>query len=138
MAKTKYLVDTHIFLWMVFEPEKIKPHLLDVIENEEHEVLIASVSFWEISIKYNLGKLKLHGYTPAELLDLASKMAVNVIDIDSSTMASFYKLPKVAKHKDPFDRLVIWQCIQQDYVLLSQDTKFVAYAEFGLRMFESS
>lgn len=89
------------------------------------------------SIKYQLGKLELYGVTPDEIPSIAMRMDIATLDIDSPTMASFYKLPKVVKHKDPFDRLLIWQCIQQNYVLISQDAKFEEYKEFGLQMLVS-
>jgi len=50
-------------------------------------------------------------------------------------MASFYKLPKVDNHKDPFDRIIIWKCINDNFVLVSKDRKFPEYEPFGLKVF---
>lgn len=128
-----YLIDTHIFLWLVFDPKKIDTKKLEVLKNPKNKIFIASISFWEISLKYNLGKLELKGLTPDELPKLALKMGLEVLEIDKDTMASFYKLPKVDTHKDPFDRIIIWKCINENITLISQDKKFPEYQEFGLK-----
>ncbi|MDC9728180.1 MAG: type II toxin-antitoxin system VapC family toxin [Methyloprofundus sp.] len=128
----KYIIDTHIFLWLVFNPEKISKEKLQQLEDPENTIYIASISFWEISIKFNLGKLDLQGITPEELPDVAAEMGILVLNIDEKTMASFYQLEKQAKHKDPFDRIIIWFCITHQYILMSQDDKFQSYIPLGL------
>ncbi len=130
--KKQYVIDTHILLWLMFSPEKISRPILDILENTENSIHISSISFWEISIKYHLGKLELNDYTPDELPSIAQEMDIDILEINHSILASFYQLPTVNKHKDPFDRVVIWQCITEGYVLLSVDGKFSDYKDFGL------
>ncbi|WP_198265502.1 type II toxin-antitoxin system VapC family toxin [sulfur-oxidizing endosymbiont of Gigantopelta aegis] len=128
----KYLIDTHIFLWLIFEPGKLSKNIIDTLKNSSNQVCISSISFWEISLKFNLGKLELNGISPEELPDIAAQMDIEVLDVGSKTMASFHQLKKVDKHKDPFDRIVIGFCLLNDYILVSQDGKFSAYEELGL------
>lgn len=47
-------------------------------------------------------------------------------------LISFYKLP--IEHKDPFDRIMIWQSIKSDYYFLSVDTQVVKYKKYGLKI----
>ncbi|SFP50887.1 type II toxin-antitoxin system VapC family toxin [Hydrogenimonas thermophila] len=131
----KYLIDTHIFLWLVFDPEKVNTKKLEILKDPQNKIFIASISFWEISLKYNLGKLSLSGLTPDELPKVAQKMGIDTLEIEKEVMASFYKLPKVQTHKDPFDRIIIWQCINDNITLISQDRKFSEYESFGLKTF---
>jgi PIN domain nuclease of toxin-antitoxin system len=128
-----YLIDTHIFLWLVFDPDKIDNKKLEVLKNPKNKIFIASISFWEISLKYNLGKLELNGLIPDELPKIAEKMGLDIMEIGKETMASFYKLPKVNTHKDPFDRIIIWKCINENLILISKDKKFPKYEKFGLK-----
>lgn len=130
----KYIIDTHIFLWLLFEPKKIPDNIVQLLRDATNHVAITSISFWEISLKYNLGKLELYGVLPDELLKLAQKMGLDVEDIGAGEMASFYKLPKHDKHKDPFDRIVIWYCINSEATLVSCDGKFEEYESDGLRV----
>lgn len=131
---SKYLIDTHIFLWLLFEPDKIDQKNLQILKNPKNKVYIASIAFWEISLKYNLGKLKLNGFVPDELPLLAEKMGLEILQIDQNTMARFYKLPKINTHKDHFDRIIIWKCISDNLVLVSKDRRFPEYEEFGLKV----
>jgi len=127
-----YIIDTHIFLWLIFNKEKISNEKIKILENLNNNIYITSISFWEISLKFNLGKLDLKGVTPEELPTIAAKMDILVINIDENTMASFYKLKKITTHKDPFDRIIIWHCICHNHTLISQDDKFYKYQKFGL------
>jgi len=129
-----YLIDTHIFLWLIFDPEKINNEKLQLLKNPKNRIYLANIAFWEISLKFNLGKLQLNGLTPQELPKLADSMGLDVLEIDKNTMASFYKLPKVSNHKDPFDRIIIWESINKNLTLISYDRKFSEYQEFGLKI----
>ena len=128
-----YIIDTHIFLWLLFDPEKIDNPKLQTLQNPKNRVYITNISFWEISLKYALGKLKLNGISPEELPQKAQKMGIDILEIDTSTMSSFHKLPKVEVHKDPFDRIIIWKCINDNITLVSKDRKFPEYERFGLK-----
>lgn len=130
----KYVIDTHIFLWLLFDPAKISSDKLKILKNPKNGIYITSITFWEISLKYSLGKLELKGFVPDELPILAGKMGLESMEIDQATMATFYKLPKVARHKDPFDRIIIWKCINDNIALVSQDRKFTEYEVFGLKL----
>ena len=55
----KLLLDTHIFLWLNQEPEKLPAHILALCEDVSHTLFLSQVSVWEIQIKHQLGKLKL-------------------------------------------------------------------------------
>jgi PIN domain nuclease of toxin-antitoxin system len=53
------LLDTHIFLWFVNDDPRLSDRLKDLIENEDNIIYVSVASIWEMSIKHNLGKLKL-------------------------------------------------------------------------------
>ncbi|MFP4485865.1 MAG: type II toxin-antitoxin system VapC family toxin [Campylobacterales bacterium] len=129
----RYIIDTHIFLWLLFDPEKIDNKKLQALQNPKNRVYITNISFWEISLKYGLGKLELDGVLPEELPQKAQKMGIDILELDTATMSSFYKLPKVEVHKDPFDRIIIWKCINDSITLVSKDRKFPEYEKFGLK-----
>ncbi len=55
----KLLLDTHTFLWFVNDNPKLSDHLKDIIEDTNNVSYLSIASLWEISIKFNLGKLTL-------------------------------------------------------------------------------
>jgi PIN domain nuclease of toxin-antitoxin system len=126
-----YIADTHILLWSFFEPEKISTGIRAVLENEENDISVSQVSIWEISLKYSIGKLKIGDLKPDELEDEIADNEYQIIQLRSSDLFDFYKLP-LSKNKDPFDRLIIWQCIKNGYALLSRDGHFDEYRKHGL------
>jgi PIN domain nuclease of toxin-antitoxin system len=128
------LLDTHGFLWSLFTPEKLSKAALREITSPDNEVGVSVVTFWEISLKFALGKLELTGVKPEELPVFADRMNLETVPITPDEASSFYKLPRLS-HKDPFDRMIICQAIQRRMTLISKDRDFTAYRKFGLRTF---
>ncbi len=126
------LLDTHSFLWALFTPDKLSKSAAQKIKSPDNDVSVSVITFWEISLKYALGKLELDGIEPEELPGCAEEMGMSIVPMSPSEAASFYKLPRLA-HRDPFDRFLIWQAIQRKMILLSRDSEFDAYRKFGLR-----
>lgn len=128
-----FLLDTHSFLWTLFGPEKLSRSVTQKIKSSDHDVAVSVVTFWEISIKYALGKLELTGVEPDELPDFADQVGLSILPISPSEAASFHKLPRLL-HKDPFHRFIIWQAIQRKMTLISKDREFKVYRKFGLKI----
>ena len=128
------LLDTHVFLWSLFTPDKLSKAVIREIKSPDNDVAVSVITFWEISLKYALGKLELTGVKPEELPDFAAQMNLEVLMITAAEASTFHKLPRLS-HKDPFDRIIIWQAIQQKMTLVSKDRNFKAYHEFRLRTF---
>ena len=129
----KYLIDTHIFLWSLFSPQKIIKVARQILMESENRIFVSTITFWEISLKYSLNKLKLEGITPNELPESAMTMNYEILSLKAEDAASFYRLPRTS-HKDPFDRMIIWQAIREKMVLISKDSKMSAYEKYGLNI----
>ncbi len=129
-----YLVDTHYLLWSLIEPGRIDRGTRAVLLNSDHVKYASVVSFWEISLKYALGKLELKGTTPEVLLQTAIRSGFELLPLEGEVVASSHRLPAIADHKDPFDRLLVWQCIRADLTMLSADTRFQDYEPHGLKL----
>ena len=84
-------------------------------------------------MKYGLGKISLNNIKPDDLPDISQKAGIELLYADPLELSSSYKLPKTY-HKDPFDRIIIWQCIQNDFILISKDIQMQQYKDFGLKV----
>lgn len=126
------LVDTRILIWTLIEPDRLAAEATRVLLDQKRVKLVSPVSFWEISLKYGLGKLHLEGTNPEELVDEAIAAGFRHTPIDPRHAGTLFKLPEKANHKDPFDRLLIWQCIQEGFEMLTADERFAQYREDGL------
>ncbi len=127
-----FLLDTHTYLWLIFEPNKMSQKVKESIKNADNNIFVSVVTFWEISLKHAMGRLELKNCTSEELVEVTKKVNIDILSLKSQDAASFYHLPKMG-HKDPFDRMIIWQAIQNQLTLISKDREFDAYKSFGLK-----
>jgi len=79
---THYLLDTHTFLWTLFESTRLSVQVRSILSDCENTVYVSSVTFWEISLKFHLGKLELETYTPERLLHLAKELDFLILPIN--------------------------------------------------------
>ena len=128
-----YLLDTHTLIWAVTAPEKLSETAAAVIKNAQNDVIVSAITFWELSLKHSLGQLTLDGYTPADFVDAARDADVQLLDLTSSVAASYHQLTR-SYHRDPFDRMLIWQAIQRRYCLVSKDRTMEKYRTEGLNL----
>ena len=122
----KLLLDTHIFLWWADQPEKLPPAALSALEDDANELLLSVVSVWEMQIKIQLGKLKL----TLPLKELVKKQQ-ETNDLTVSAVALTHVLALDAlpfHHKDPFDRLLIAQSIEEGLTIVTADSQFSSYS----------
>ena len=128
----KYLIDTHILIWLAVSPEKISKDVFEIIENPLNDVYISTVSFWEIAIKLSIKKLDLQGLEISDLVQICQEQNIKTIQLPISAVGKYRNLPIKEKHKDPFDRALISLCIADDYVFLSHDSNVELYESDGL------
>ena len=128
-----YLLDTHSLLWAVADRTKLSRRVRAVIEDWACEVRVSPVSLWEISTKYALGKLVLEGKKPEDLPLAVETLGFEWLPLDPGVASSFHLLPQ-EKHRDPFDRMLVWQAIQGGLTLISVDSELENYAQQGLRL----
>ena len=130
----RYVLDTHYVLWSLFEPNKIDDGILAILKDEDTTKLVSGISFWEVSLKYSLGKLELFNTNPDEIYERVLESGLEVISVENGLFASSYQLPKKEKHRDPFDRILIWQAIQNDLTLITRDRRMKEYIRDGLKI----
>jgi PIN domain nuclease of toxin-antitoxin system len=121
----RLLLDTHIFVWWADQPEKLSPAALSALEDQANELLLSVASVWEMQIKIQLGKLNLS----LPLKDLIkSQQDTNDLTVSPVALPHVLALDALPfHHKDPFDRLLIAQSIEEDLTLVTEDSQFSAY-----------
>ena len=129
-----YLLDTHYVLWTLFEPKLLDAQVEEIFSDENQVKYVSGISLWEISLKFSLGKLDFESTNPDEIHQKIVESGFHIISIENELFSSYYKLPKKENHRDPFDRMLIWQAIHNDFIVISKDNKFTQYTEDGLRV----
>lgn len=117
----KIIIDTHIFLWAVSEPEKLSDQQKEIIERLSNIIYVSSITITEIMIKASIGKLEI-GFDP---IAIALESGFELLDFSSEDALALKEMPFY--HKDPFDRMLISQALNRNYYLMSEDGKFEPY-----------
>lgn len=119
-----FLLDTHVFLWFVSGDKQLPKSILDKIKDINTPCFLSSASLWEITIKKQIGKLKLE-ITLNELFDYIQRNQIEVLQTNFDHLLILENLPK--HHGDPFDRLIISQAIAEDLIIITRDKLFKKY-----------
>ncbi len=117
------LLDTHLLLWALLQPGKLKSRVRSLIE--QNEVFVSAASIWEISIKSSLGKLEAN---PLVVLGALKPAGLIELPISGEHAAKVLELP--ALHRDPFDRLLLAQALCERLMLLTDDDALGQYCEY--------
>jgi len=128
----KILIDTQIVLWLLMDSSRLSKDSKEIISNIENEIICSSISLFEISLKYSIGKLELNNITPDKIPELLRENGYKIKDVSSDTFSSFFLLPTEI-HKDPFDRILIWEAIKNNFTIMTSDNKIKKYSKFGLK-----
>ena len=118
----KLLLDTHALLWALASPKKLPPKLVTQLENPGTSAFISAASTWEIAIKTGIGKLV------ADLEEIvAEARSLGFIEIGVSIAHTVRLGTLPLHHRDPFDRVLIAQAIEDGLTLVSRDPVFRSY-----------
>lgn len=117
------LLDTHAIYWFLSENPKLPDKTRRLIESDR-KVYVSILSFWEMSIKSNIGKMEL----PASITDMiqaCQRMGFTLLQIEPAHLERLKVLPKI--HGDPFDRLLICQAQEESLTLVTRDENIPKY-----------
>lgn len=117
----KLILDTHVLLLALSEPERLDRGRRQLIEDRSNAIYVSSVSAAEIAIKSSIGKLAFAG----DLLALVEETGFEWIDLSAAEAARLQTLP--FHHRDPFNRMLICQALERDLPIMTGDAMFERY-----------
>jgi len=119
------LLDTHVLLWYLLGNPNLSNRVKEMIDTKT-DLHFSMASLWEISIKVNIGKLKLN----RPFQDLPEELnLINAVllPISAEDTQIYVSLPLPSNHRDPFDRILVAQAINFSLTIASADAAFDAY-----------
>lgn len=117
----KIILDTHIFLRLISQPNKIEEKIKKLIQSLSNSIYISSITITEIMIKASIGKLSID-FNPVKI---ALKSGFELLEYKGDDVLLLKDMPFY--HKDPFDRMIIAQSISNNYSIITNDEKFKLY-----------
>ena len=121
------LLDTHVAIWLVSDPNRLPPKIIELLSNEGNAVHLSTVSVWETAIKFALAKPSSPPFNGRELLRLATAAGCGVLEVSEAHAGTVDDLSLL--HGDPFDRLLIAQAMSEPMRLVSADRQVAAYSD---------
>lgn len=115
------IIDTHIFLWALSDPDKISDEKRSSLEDLSNAIYVSAVSIAEIMIKASLGKLHID-FDPVSLVKESGFLL-----LDFSAESALYLKEMPYHHKDPFDRMLIAQSMSTGYPIMTEDPQIPRY-----------
>lgn len=115
------LLDTHVALWALAAPERLRPEVRRALEEPRNAVVVSAASVWEVEIKRAAGRLTV----PDGFATRCVEVGFDPLPVTFEHAESAARLP--AHHADPFDRMLVAQALAEDLELVSDDRTFAAY-----------
>jgi PIN domain nuclease of toxin-antitoxin system len=109
----RILIDTHVLLWWLAEPERLKSRHSEMLEGSENIIEVSVCSLFEITIKNAVGKLSFEEYFEKFL----EENDFNLLPINFNHLKQYGELEN--HHKGPFDRMLIAQAVSENVSIIS-------------------
>ncbi len=120
------LLDTHTFLWWISGDSHLSSRVRRIISDPSSELFLGYGSLWEVTIKIQKGTLKIPGNSVSFLI---SEMKANDIRLLPQRLEYLTRLESLPlHHRDPFDRLLIAQALEEDLAILTADSQIRKYS----------
>ena len=120
------LLDTHVAYWLLFDDEKIPHRIKKIIEENENDIYVSSLSVWEMELKHNIDdSLIING----ELFEkLCIKAGIKIIPFAPTNIYDYQLFFTQDIHKEPFDLALLSTCISRGLTLLTHDSNLKKYS----------
>ena len=115
----KVLVDTHAILWWLAGDERLSKRARKILEDPENKRWVSIASLWEIAIKMSSGRLPAEGLTLGTIAGLLKAQQFAILPVRLEDLLRLELLPWL--HRDPFDRLIVAQALEEGISLLTAD-----------------
>lgn len=117
------LLDTHVLVWAIEKPALLSRTARRIFEHER--VMVSAASLWELMVKGEKPGAPVRD--PVAWWDAhVAGRGVETLNIDIRHVRRLAALPPL--HRDPFDRLLLCQCIEEGLHLLTRDSALQRYA----------
>ena len=113
----KYLLDSHIWLWSLLEPEKLDKHITQVLVRGKNTLFISPITIWETLILAEKGKIDLSPSSSEWIVQALTRSPVKEAKLSHAIAIKSrgIELP----HKDPADRFIVATAWENDLILIT-------------------
>ncbi len=124
------LLDTHIFLWSLLEPEKLASHVASELENTDNNLWLSPISTWEMLILIEKGRIIINSDPVEWIRSVIRKIPVKEAPINHEVaiQSRLLNFP----HHDPADRFIAATALIYDLTLITADKRLLASKQISV------
>ena len=125
----KYLLDTHIFIWILTNDEQLKDTVRKIIYNPQNEIYYSPLSIYEIELKRVKHPDKMP-VTGAEIVKFCQESGFKILppsDLHALTVEKLKRRENTPPHNDPFDKMMLCQAIAENMFFMTHDSRIAEY-----------
>lgn len=120
-GRLRLLLDTHVLIWALSDPNRLAARTRTAIETEENDVFVSVVSPWELAIKGAREGLRL----PDDLMVELNRQRFELLPVLLRHTTPIESMPY--HHRDPFDRMLVAQAVVDGLTIVTADRKLTNY-----------
>jgi PIN domain nuclease of toxin-antitoxin system len=124
----RLLLDTNALLWALTNGPHIAP-VREMLLDDENQVFVSTVSWWEIAFKTRIGKLEA---SLPELRATAQESGFMELPLLGSHAEMLATMPRY--HNDPFDHMLVAQAMAEPMRLITGDNVLSQYTPLVLHI----
>ena len=121
----RLLLDTCTFVWLASEPGRLSARATQTINDHKSVLVLSDVTVWEICLKWQSGKLRLPEPPRTWCENQAGVWHLESLSVTREALYRTTELP--SHHRDPFDRLLVAQSLEEGLPLITPDQHIAAY-----------
>ena len=125
------LLDTHIVLWAITEPNKLSKKALELLEDNNNNFYVSIASVWEVAIK-NIRHPEDMPMSDFEYVNFSVISGFEILPLKVEhifTLKTLHRYKDAPEHNDPFDKIMISQAKSEGFYLLTDDKLLPFYDE---------
>ena len=121
----RYLLDTQILIWALIKPKNLSVETKIILQTED--IYFSHISLFEIVIKQKIGKLPELPISVEKFYQQLLQDNFKVLEFSLPQLNSYYDIPLLEHHRDPFDRMLLAIALAEKMAIISSDDNFVYY-----------
>ena len=125
----QYLIDTHVCFWAIVDNDKLSVKAKGILENTDNKVFVSSISFLELTINIQTGKLVEIKNPLSEFIKSVSSSGFEILPFETEHAIAYSTFTYFDEHRDPFDRLLIATAHFENMAFITKDKMFQLYKD---------
>lgn len=119
----RLLLDTHIFLWSLLEPERLSPQAAAALEDKANELWLSSIVIWEVLVLAERGRVVLKPDAISWVRRAMQKVPFREAPVthEVAIQSRLVELP----HRDPADRFLAATALVYELTLVTADKRLL-------------